>query len=101
MTDTTPAAPSGGGQPDYPAPTNTLAIFAFVFGFIFPLAGIVCGHIARGQIRKTGEAGDGLALAGLILGYVLTALAVLFIVGYLAFFLVLFSQIPWGELSRR
>jgi hypothetical protein len=33
------------------------------------LVAVVCGHVARGQIRRTGEAGDGVAIAGLILGY--------------------------------
>jgi hypothetical protein len=47
---------------------------------LVPVAGafvaIVTGHLARGQIRQTGEAGAGLALAGLILGYVHLALAI-------------------------
>ncbi len=30
---------------------------------------MVLGHVARGQIRRTGEGGSGLAMAGLILGY--------------------------------
>lgn len=57
--------------------TNSLAITSLVCGisqvFFWFLAGIpaiVCGHIARHQIRQTGEDGDGLALAGLILGYI-------------------------------
>jgi hypothetical protein len=41
---------------------------------------IVTGHLARGQIKQTGEAGAGLALAGLILGYVNLALAIVFFV---------------------
>ena len=83
-----------GGQPVPPPPppgTNGLAIAALVCGIVqftgFWLLGtipaIVCGHIARRQIRQTGEQGDGLALAGLILGWVgaaLTVLAVVFIV---------------------
>jgi len=86
----------------YPAaPTNTLAILALVFGFMFPIAGIICGHIARGQIKRTGESGDGFALAGLILGYVLTGLTVLFVVGYLVFFIVIFRSIPWDNLPSR
>ncbi len=39
---------------------------------IWPLCvpGIICGHLARRQIRKNpGLGGDGLALAGLITGY--------------------------------
>ncbi|MGD0701964.1 MAG: DUF4190 domain-containing protein [Trebonia sp.] len=66
------------GYPPYPAarPTNGLAIAAlvcgiaqFVTGFTF-IPAIICGHIARRQIRRTGEQGDGMAIAGLILGYV-------------------------------
>jgi len=85
----------------YQAPTNTLAILALVFGFLFPIAGIICGHLARRQIKTTGESGDGLALAGLILGYVLTGLTVLFMAAYLIFFVVLFSSIPWDTLPNR
>jgi hypothetical protein len=38
-----------------------------VGAFVFWPAGIVCGFIARSQIRTTGEAGDGIALAGIII----------------------------------
>ncbi|RIX30370.1 DUF4190 domain-containing protein [Amnibacterium setariae] len=82
-------------------PYNPLAIIAFVLAFLVPPGGIVCGHIARRQIRSTGEQGDGLALAGLILGYVFTAGFVLFFVIWLLTFLAIFagfagvmSQIP-------
>jgi hypothetical protein len=46
---------------------------------VFAPAAIVTGHIARGQIRRTGEAGGGLALAGLIIGYVYVGFLVVFI----------------------
>jgi hypothetical protein len=76
-----------GASPSAPTPTvppwNALAIIAFVLAFVVPPGGIVCGHIARGQIRSTGEQGDGLALAGLILGYVFTAGIVLFVLIWL------------------
>ena len=56
--------------------TNTLATISLCFGiaqfalwFVGGIVAIVCGHIARRQIRETGEAGDGMAQAGLILGY--------------------------------
>jgi hypothetical protein len=63
--------------------TNTLAIVSFVFGIgsyvVIPIVGaivaIITGHMARGQIKQTGEGGGGFALAGLILGYVHLALA--------------------------
>lgn len=50
--------------------TNTLAILALVFGFGGGLLGIIFGHMARAQIRRTGEQGWGLATVGLVLGYV-------------------------------
>lgn len=68
--------------------TNPLAITALVCGvaqvffwFFAGIPAIVCGHIARRQIRRTGEQGAGMALAGLILGYVGLALTVLFVIG--------------------
>lgn len=58
-----------------PRPTNTLAVLALVFGILGGILAIPFGHIARSQIRKTGEEGNGLALAGLILGYIWLAAA--------------------------
>ena len=37
------------------------------------------GHVARSQIRRTGEAGSGLAMTGLILGWLAITMWVLFI----------------------
>jgi hypothetical protein len=66
-------APAGGK-------TNTLAIVALVLGIVLPLGGIIVGHLALNQIKKTGEAGHGLALTGTILGYVFTILGFIVIV---------------------
>jgi hypothetical protein len=96
-----PAAPAYGqtapayGQPAtaYGQPTgtrtNTLAIISLVaslvgiatgIGFI---AGIICGHISLSQIKKTGEEGRGMAIAGLVIGYIGV---VLFILGMILLF---------------
>lgn len=62
--------------------TNGLAIASLVLsliGFFCGLGsiiGIVLGFIARGQIRKTGQGGAGLALAGIIIGFVSVILSV-------------------------
>ena len=48
--------------------------------FVFPPAGLVLGFLARRQIRDTGEDGDGLALAGMIIGGIAVALFAVFIV---------------------
>ena len=65
--------------------TNTLAVVSFVSAFFVSLAAVITGHIALAQIRARGEAGRGLAIAGLVLGYLgvvlvtaLIAFAVLF-----------------------
>jgi hypothetical protein len=73
--------------PQFGRPTNTMAILALVMAFVFAPAGLVLGVVARKQIRQSGEEGDGLALAGIIVGGLATALFVLFIV----FMVVAFS----------
>ena len=70
----------------YPRPTNTMAILALVMAFVFSPVGLVLGIVARRQIRQTGEQGDGLALASIIIGGIGTALAVL---AFVFFFLAL------------
>src|SRR5436309_3098447 len=62
---TQPAYPQQGYQTPYtPVPqnagTNTMAILALVFAFVFAPLGIVFGHMGRSQIKKSGEQGDGL-----------------------------------------
>ena len=49
--------------------TNALSVSSLVLGIPFPPLAIAFGHIARAQIRRTGERGRRLALAGLTLGY--------------------------------
>jgi hypothetical protein len=80
------------GQYSYgPPPTNPMAIAALVVAFVFPPAAIFLGVSARRQIRRTGEQGDGLALAGIILGSIATALFVLLIVFWIVVFVSLTS----------
>lgn len=88
--------PVSGGQPyggyGYPAygapppanpPTNGLAIASLVCSLaglltcISAPVGAVLGHVARKQIRERGEGGDGLAFAGIIVGWIVTALGII------------------------
>jgi len=69
-----PAAPAyGQNAPDQkpagPDTYNVLAIVSFVSAFFIQLVAVICGHIALSQIKKTGEKGRGLAIAGLVIGY--------------------------------
>jgi peptidyl-prolyl cis-trans isomerase B (cyclophilin B) len=57
-----------------------LAVVALVCAFVFAPLGILFGHISLSQIKRSGEEGRGLAIAGLVIGYLVTALAVLVIV---------------------
>ena len=77
-----------------PAPTNGLAIASlacgvaqFAFGPLPTIPAIVLGHMARHQIKRTGEQGAGMALAGLLLGWAAVAIGVLAILA-LALFVV-------------
>ena len=77
--------PAYGQQPGYAPqayarPTNTMAILALVMAFVFAPAGLILGIVARRQIKQTGEEGEGLALAGIIVGGLFTAIFVLLIV---------------------
>ncbi|MCX7556866.1 DUF4190 domain-containing protein [Xanthomonadaceae bacterium JHOS43] len=79
--------------------TSALAIVSLICGVVswvlLPLLGaivaVVTGHMARSEIRGAPERleGDGLAIAGMVLGYLqlaLLLLGVLFIVAILLFF---------------
>jgi hypothetical protein len=43
--------------------------------------GVILGVIARGQIKQSGEGGDGLALAAIIIGAVFLLISVLLFAG--------------------
>ncbi len=62
--------------------TNTLAIIAFVSSIILPPAGIVLGIIALAQIKKKGEDGKGWAIAGIVVGAVLTLYFVIMVAAW-------------------
>jgi hypothetical protein len=81
-----PSAPAYGYgyTPQGPMPmpmsrgTNGLAIASLVvslcglllLGGLPGIVGAIMGHFSRRQIRERGEEGDGLALAGMIVGYI-------------------------------
>ncbi|MGB6584077.1 MAG: DUF1707 and DUF4190 domain-containing protein [Streptosporangiaceae bacterium] len=59
-----------------PASTNALARAALVLGVaefftmgLTAIPAIICGHMAKREMRQTGQRGDGLATSGLVLGY--------------------------------
>lgn len=68
--------PPYGYQPARQAGTNGFAIAALVCAFVCSPLGIIFGFVARSQIRRTGQGGDGLALAGIILSIVFLILGI-------------------------
>lgn len=83
----TPAAFAGGpgAYAASPGGTNGMAIASLVTGILgASVVAVVLGHLALGQIRRTGESGRGLALAGTILGYVWVAVSIVVAIWYFA-----------------
>jgi hypothetical protein len=79
--DVTPAPappPQAVGRPTFVRPrssTNGLAVASLVVGlfwmwWIGSVLAVVFGHVALNQIARNGQSGRGLAIAGLVLGYI-------------------------------
>jgi hypothetical protein len=77
-----PARPRTPQSPQVLQPTNAFAIVALVCALIGgSVLGIVFGHVALSQIRRTGERGEGMANAALVIGYLaLIALVIIVII---------------------
>lgn len=85
------AAYGAGGYASAPR-TNSMAVVSLISGiagltvlfFVGSIVAVITGHIAKRQIGETRESGDGMALAGLVMGYaglvlgILGGIAVLF-----------------------
>lgn len=74
-----------------PEPTNGMAVASLVCALmqVFSLGltaipAVILGHVARGQIRRTGERGHGMATTGLVLGWLGIAFFVLMVAGFAA-----------------
>ena len=76
--------------------TSSLAVVSLVAGilgwtqlpFLGSVAAVVTGHMARSEIRRAPDRleGDGLAIAGLVLGYLSIAIGILFLAAIFLFF---------------
>ncbi|MDQ1546806.1 MAG: hypothetical protein QOH69_1710 [Actinomycetota bacterium] len=75
-------------------PTNILAIISLVASCVgFALPGVIMGHIALHQIKRTGEQGHGLALAGVIVGYCVCGITIILVVIWIV---ALLGFLAWG-----
>jgi hypothetical protein len=85
--------------PSWPAPsyapqavpeqgTNGLAVASLVLsicGLLFlwvigPILAVIFGHVSLGQIKRNREGGRGMAIAGIVMGWIGTAVTILFVI---------------------
>jgi hypothetical protein len=90
------------GQQPYPVPyaapaqTNGMAIASLVVSIVSLTAccgltgivGAILGHVSRKQIRERNEGGAGMALAGVIIGWIGFGIALLVIAFYAIIFII-------------
>ncbi|GIH10450.1 hypothetical protein Rhe02_85170 [Rhizocola hellebori] len=102
---TPPPAAYGYGYPVV-KPTNGMAIGAMVTslvalmgvcfygvgGIIAGPVGAILGHVARRQVRERNQQGEGMAMAGIIVGWIATALGALVVIGLVIFFIWVGNQ---------
>lgn len=79
--------PYGGYPYGFPPPqrTNGMAIASLVLGILWlywigSILALVFGYIAKRQIQERNEAGGGMAIAGIVLGWIGIGFLVLFLV---------------------
>jgi hypothetical protein len=66
---------------------TSIAALPFVFcygvgGIVLGAVGAILGHVARRQIRDRAEEGNGMALAGIICGWIAVALGIAVLIGF-------------------
>ena len=76
--------------------TSAMAIISLVSGilgwtllpFLGSIVAVITGHMARSEIRRAPDRldGDGMAIAGLILGYASIAMAIFAVFAFILFF---------------
>ena len=96
-----PFPPSPPMVPSAPPTTSACAIVSlvlsilslFCFGFLTGIPGVICGHIGISNIKRSGGrmTGQGLCVAGLIIGYISIAFWLIWVLffGGLAFLVAL------------
>jgi hypothetical protein len=100
-----PPAPVGPPPVYVRAPTNGLAVTSMVLGIlgvvgliwiISPILALVFGYVAKGQIDRAGGAqeGRGMAIAGIVLGWVGLVLGIAMLLWMWVFFTQVFPAFP-------
>jgi peptidyl-prolyl cis-trans isomerase B (cyclophilin B) len=69
-------------------PTNSLAVASLICAVFIPPLGVVFGHIALYQIKRSGDDGRGAAITALVVGYTL----IVVLIGLVIFLVVMLYQ---------
>ncbi|MEV3935868.1 DUF4190 domain-containing protein [Glycomyces sp. NPDC049804] len=100
-----PYPPQPYGYPPYvpPRPTNGMAVAAMVVGIVgvcgfLGILALIFGNVAKRQIRETGDQGDGMATAGIVLGWIGTAATIFWIAYYII--MIVFVGAAFNELEN-
>ena len=79
--------PQPSPQPSVPgspcSKTNTMAIFGLVLAFFIPILGLILSIVAKSQIKKTGEGGNGLATGGIVVSIIFMVLQIIAVIFYI------------------
>lgn len=98
---------TGGPPGSYQPQTNGMAIASLVSGilgltFVFGIGAVlalVFGYVARGQIKRSQgqQTGSGLAIAGIVMGWIGVVITILFIAFVVAGFVFAFNEVGGTE----
>lgn len=103
-----PTAPAAPIRATAPKPTtlqhfNAYALISIIMIFIQPIVGLIFGHMALSQIKRNNtEAGRGVALTSVIIGYVFLSVGIFIFMMYLSLLAMLGFGLEqlFSELSR-
>ena len=99
--------PGGYNYAPPPNPNSSLAISSLILGvlsfvcfsILTAVPAVICGHMALNQIRRgeVAESNRGLAIAGLVLGYINILLVLLSVMAYIVFLIFFAAAMSAGS----
>ncbi|MWA01381.1 DUF4190 domain-containing protein [Actinomadura sp. LD22] len=86
------SVPASRGTNGMATASMVLGLVGFVSCGLTSVLAIIFGHVAQSQIKRTREEGSGMAVAGLILGYIVTAGWAIFWIFYIWLWAIVFGS---------
>jgi hypothetical protein len=71
---------------------SAAGLCAYGFGGLIGIVGAILGHVSRRQIRSRYEGGEGMALAGIIVGWVAFGLGLIISAAFVVLFVMAFND---------